>query len=283
MGKRSEFYLAVAVAVAAMVFGFPISGVCENYIIGSGDTFRIEVYDHPDLETTVQVDGEGRIRFPLIGEIQASEKSVSDLSELIEQKLADGYIINPQVSIIITEYRSRKATILGQVNKPALYELRGRTTLLELISKAEGLTKEAGTYAYVKRKPGNGENVNPERGVLPGDDNERVIQIDLNALVEGGDTTQNILIKDGDSVFIPEMKKVYVTGEVKRSGAYAWEEGLTVIRAITNAAGFTDKASSTNIKIIRTRESGQKVTLEKVKMDTLVAPEDVIVVPESFF
>ncbi|MDY6904869.1 MAG: SLBB domain-containing protein [Thermodesulfobacteriota bacterium] len=281
MGTKADFHLAVAVAV--FLFGLVMPGLCENYIIGSGDTFRIEVYEHPDLNTTVQVDGEGRIRFPLIGEIKASERSVSQLSDLIEQKLADGYIINPQVSIIITEYRSRKATILGQVNKPALYELRGRTTLLELISKAEGLTKDAGTYAYVKREPGNGLGESPDQDILPGDDNERVIQIDLKALVEEGDTTQNILIKNGDSVFIPEMKKVYVTGEVKRSGAYAYEEGLTVIRAITNAAGFTDKASATNIKIIRTAEDGEKTTLEKVKMDTLVEPEDVIVVPESFF
>lgn len=279
MGNKVEVYLAVVLLLS----GFALSGMCENYIIGSGDTFRIEVYEHPDLNTTVQVDGEGRIRFPLIGEINASEKSVSELSELIEQQLADGYIINPQVSIIITEYRSRKATILGQVNKPALYELRGRTTLLELISKAEGLTKESGTYAYVKREPGIDDTEESEGAMLPGDENERVIQIDLKALVEGGDTTQNILIKNGDSVFIPEMKKVYVTGEVKRSGAYPYEEGLTVIRAITNAAGFTDKASATNIRIIRTQDGGEKVTLEKVKMDTLVKPEDVIVVPESFF
>ena len=243
----------------------------KNYVIGSGDIFSILVYDNSDLSTKAQVDGDGHIRFPLLGEVKAGGLTVARLSELIEDKLADGYIINPQVSITISEYRSKKVSILGQVKEPALYELRGRTTLLELISTAEGLTDDVGRYAYISR------NVSSSQ-----DEDESKIKVDLKRLVEEGDISQNILIQDGDSVFISKMEKVYVTGEVKRSGGYRYEHNLTVIRAITNAGGMTDKASATNIKIIR-QQNEVKTVLEKVNMDALVRPEDVIVVPESFF
>lgn len=248
-------------------------GTSENYIVGPGDTLGINVYEHPDLTTTVQVDGGGAIRFPLIGEFKVTGMDVSELSQAIEKKLADGYIVNPQVAIVVKEYRSRKATILGQVNAPALYELRGRTTLLELISTAGGLTADAGKYAYLTRTLSENGGANAQK---------EVIKIDLKKLVEEGDTTQNILISNGDSVFISRMEKIYVTGEVKYAGAYPYEEGLTVIKAITNARGFTDKASATHIQIIR-KENGIERVLSKVKMDERVMPEDVIVVPESFF
>ena len=262
----------LAIAVLAFLL-FASMGTCENYIVGPGDTLNINVYEHPDLTTTVQVDGGGAIRFPLIGEFEVTGMDVSELSQAIEKKLADGYIVNPQVAIVVKEYRSRKATILGQVNAPALYELRGRITLLELISTAGGLTADAGKHAYLTRTLSENGGANEPK---------EVIKIDLKKLVEEGDTTQNILISNGDSIFISRMEKIYVTGEVKYAGAYPYEEGLTVIKAITNARGFTDRASATNIQIIR-KDNGIEQVLSKVKMDDRVMPEDVIVVPESFF
>lgn len=250
------------------------TAVAENYIIGPGDAFTIKVYENPDLTTTVQVDGNGNIRFPLIGEFQAKGLSVSDLSGIIEEKLADGYIINPQVSIVMTGYSSSKATILGQVQAPALYELSGRTTLLELISKAGGLTADAGGYAVITRQSGGDD--------AGGNSEKETIKINLTQLIETGDTAQNILINNGDSIFISRMQKIYITGEVQRSGAYPYEEGLTVIKALTAAGGITDRASPSSIKIIR-KENGKENTYGKIKMDDIVQAEDVIVVPESFF
>ncbi|OQX63521.1 MAG: hypothetical protein B5M56_02605 [Desulfococcus sp. 4484_241] len=260
------------VFAAILLLAFAGTGVPQEYIIGPGDVLAINVYEHPDLTTESQVDDNGTIRFPLIGELRVEGMTVSGLSEALEKKLADGYIINPQVSIIVKEYRNRKATILGQVNSPGLYELKGRTTLLELISTAGGLTEDAGQYAYITRM-GTAHSRETD-----GD----VIKIDLKKLVEEGTTDQNVLIHNGDSIFITKMEKIYVTGEVKYPGAYPYEKGLTVIKAITNARGFTDKASATGVQIIR-KENGKERVLDRVRMDDLVKPDDVIVVPESFF
>jgi polysaccharide biosynthesis/export protein len=242
----------------------------QDYTVGEGDVLQITVYDHPDLTTTVRVSGDGTIIFPLIGHVKISGLTVSQVSRKIGDLLSNGYIVYPQVTVFIQEFRSQKVTIMGQVNKPGLYELKGYTTFLEVLSKAGDLTKDAGDKAIVKRKPvAHGRK-------------EQVITIDLKRLIEMGDTSQDIPIVDGDSIYIPKAGVFYVTGEVKKPDAYKFEEGTTVLKAVTMAGGFTDKASTGRVKIIR-REHGKDEVMEKVKMDQSVLPDDVIVVPESFF
>ncbi len=239
----------------------------QDYRVGEGDVLKITVYEHQDLTTVARVSGDGKILFPLIGEVKVEGLTTSEIAKKIASLLADGYIVNPQVTVFIQEYRSQKAIIMGEVNEPGLYELQGDTSFLELISKAGGLTKEAGDKAIIKRKKGNETSV---------------ITIDLKRLVEEGDTSLDINIVDGDSIYIPKTGVFYVTGEVKKPDAYKYEKGTTVIKAITMAGGFTDKAAAGRVKIIR-KIDGKEIVLEKVKMDEVVLPDDVIVVPESFF
>ncbi len=238
-------------------------------MLGEGDILNIAVYDHPDLKTTVRISGNGQIAMPLIGQVDAANVSVNDLSKKIEALLADGYIVNPQVSIFVESFRSRKATILGEVKSPGLYEVTGFTSLLELISKAGGLTANAARMAILHRKSSEHEN-------------EQKIDIDLRRLMEEGAGTRNIQIIDGDNVFIPKKEVFFVTGEVKKPDSYNYEDGLTVIQALTMAGGTSDKAAPGRIRIIRSI-NGSEVLLKDVKMDQPVLPSDVIVVPESYF
>jgi polysaccharide export outer membrane protein len=242
----------------------------QDYIIGEGDVLKIEIYDHPDLSTTAQVSGDGMIHFPLIGQVGVGRKTVSEISKNISTLLSDGYIIDPQVSIFILEFRSKKATIIGQVKKPGLYVLSRHTTFLELLSNAGGLTEESGDSAILRRKPQFKEN------------KENFITIDLRRLIQEGDTSLDIEITDNDSIYIMKAGIFYVTGEVKNPSAHKYEEGMTVVKATTLAGGFTDKASDSRIKIIRNVD-GKEVVIKNVKMDEPVLPDDVIVIPESFF
>lgn len=159
---------------------------------------------------------------------------------------------------------------MGEVQKPGLYVLPGQTTFMALLSEAGGLTKDAGDKAIVKRKAN------------PSDNSESVITLNLKRLIEKGDTSLDVPIMDGDSVYITKAGVFYVTGEVKKPDAYKYEDGITVIKAVTMGGGFTDKASKGRVKIIR-KVGGKEEILEKVNMDEPVMPNDVIVVPESFF
>lgn len=237
--------------------------------MGEGDVLELKVYENQDLSTTVRVSSDGTIRVPLIGEVSVKDLTVSQISATIAELFADGYLVNPQVDVFISEHRSKKAIILGQIRNPGQYELRGRITFLEFISKAGGLTKDAGSTAIVKR---TGE---------PGKKSKK-ITLDLEKLIKKGDTSLNIPIQDQDSIYISKAKTYYVSGEVNKPDSYKYEPELTVIKAVTMAGGFSKIAAKNKIKIIRV-ENGKKRVFETVNMDEPVLPNDVIVVPESFF
>lgn len=252
-----------------ILFQFSII-TAQDYIVGEGDVLRITVYEHADLTTIERVSGDGSIIFPLIGQVEVEGLTLSEISQKIAEMLSDGYIINPQVNIFIQEFRSKKAFIMGEVNKPGLHVLHGTTTFLELLSAAGGLTENAGDRAILKRKTGSSDGP------------EKIIAIDLKQLIEKGDTSMDISIMDGDSVYITKAGVFYVTGEIKKPDSYKYEEGTTVIKAITIAGGFTDKASKGRVRIIR-KVNGDEEVINRVDMDEPILPDDVIVVPESFF
>jgi polysaccharide export outer membrane protein len=268
--KLTSIFRQCFLASALVLISF--SSLCfaaQNYIVGDGDVLKVTVYEHPDLTTTARVSGDGMIKFPLIGSIKVDGMSISEISMKITEILADGYIVDPHVAVFVEEFRSRKAVILGQVHKPGIYILSSNTTFLELLSKAGGLTKEAGVKTIIKRKTETAGE-------------EKVITIDLKRLIEEGDTTLDVSLMDNDNIFISKAGVYYITGEVDEPNAYKHEEGTTVIKAIAIAGGFTDKAAPGRIKIIR-KVNGKEKVVEKVKMDEPVMQEDVIVVPESFF
>jgi polysaccharide export outer membrane protein len=242
----------------------------DDYIVGEEDVLKITVYNYPDMTTTERVSGEGIITLPLVGDIKVAGMTTDRVAKTIAEKLADGFIVNPNVSVFVVEFRSKKAIIMGYVNKPGIYMLSGNTTFLELISLAGGLSKDAGYKATIKRKLSGSTG------------GEGIITVDLKKLVEQGDTALNIFLMDGDSVFIAKAGVFYLTGEVKSPAAYKYEEGLTVIKAVTMAGGFTDKASESRIRIIRKIDKNEKV-IYKADMNEPIFPDDVIIVPESFF
>lgn len=238
-----------------------------DYILGPGDVIRISVYDNADLQTIARISDDGYVIMPLLGHVRIQGLTVSEASNHIAERLADGYIINPQVNIFVQEFRSKKAIVLGRVNRPGLIEMSGPTSFLELISKAGGLADDYGETATIKRQ---------DKG------QDDVVMVDLKSLIEGGDLSQNIPIRDGDTVYISKAGMCYVTGEVNSPNAYRCSDNITVLKLITLAGGFTGKAARSRVRIVRIVK-GSKTVFEDVDMDTHVQPDDVIIVPESFF
>ncbi len=265
---RNILFLTLLLVVAG-TNSFAIN-TSEDYVVGEGDVLRIMVYDNPDLETVARVSGDGKILFPLVGEVHVDGLSVAKVSDQVARMLSKGYLVNPQVSVFIEEFRSKRVTIVGQVNRPGLYELSGPTTLMELISKAGGLTPDAGSIANIKRVQASGES------------EKAPITVNLTELLQKSGQAQGVYVMDKDNIFIPKAGVVYVTGQVNRPNAYKLEEGTSVIQAITMAGGFTELASEKRIKVIR-KENGKEKVLEKVPLHMQIFPDDVVVVPESFF
>lgn len=241
--------------------------IADSYRTGPGDVLNITVYDNDDLKARVRISENGTIVMPLLGRIEIGKLTVDQIADKVTKLLADGYLVNPQVNVFVEEYRSKKVVVLGNVRSPGIIELNGPITFLELISKAGGLDKEAGETATVQRGAG---------------DTKQVLVIDLKALVEKGDVSQNILINDGDSVFVSRSGMCYITGEVEAPGTYPCGDDTTVLKLIALSGGFTGKASKSSVNIVRI-VNNEKTVLKSVNLDTALQHNDVVVVPESFF
>ncbi|MCP4297807.1 MAG: hypothetical protein GY786_19615 [Proteobacteria bacterium] len=252
-----------------LLFSFWKALSAQVYVVGEADVLRIEVYDNSTLNTTVTVSAEGDIVIPLLGKVKVGGLSTTQITEKLTSLLADGYLLNPQVNISINQYGAQKVTILGQVNTPGIIDLDGPTTLLELISRAGGLTGDAGGIATIKRGLANNKN--------------SILTIDLNALIEKGDIAQNIKIVGGDNVSINRSGFYYVSGEVTNPSSYRYNSSdlPNVIKAITQAGGFTVNANQDAIKIFRVHE-GKDIVLEAVKLNQVVLKDDVILIPNIF-
>ncbi len=243
----------------------------SDYLIGSQDVLKISVFEYPDLTTEARVSEDGKITFPLLGEIEAKNLTTRQIEKSIADKLAAAKIVKePHVSVFVQQYRGRRVTIIGEVAKPGQYELSGPTTLLDTISLALGMTQNAGYNLTVFRK----EPVPGDREIT------KKIPIDIDRLLNGGDLSQNIELQNADVVYVPRAV-FYVYGEVNRPGAYRLEKGLTVKRALALAGGLTPKGTQNRIEITR-REKEKERTLD-AEIDDPVQLDDVVRIKESIF
>lgn len=116
----------------------------DHYLIGPTDVLKISVFQVPDLSfDELRVDSSGNIQMPLIGTVHAADMTPGQLSETLRSQLGARYLQNPQVSVSVVESASQKVTIDGDVTKPGVYEMRGRTTLIQAVAMAEGPTRTA--------------------------------------------------------------------------------------------------------------------------------------------
>ncbi|WP_371372127.1 polysaccharide biosynthesis/export family protein [Sporomusa aerivorans] len=192
MGKKAgRLVLAVLLSI---IFGiFPVSA--QNYQLAPGDVLEISVWGYEDLQIKeIPVRPDGKIAFPLVGEVQAGGLSPTELSQTITDSLSN-YVKNPIVTVNIFKYRTTRVYVLGEVAKPGMYELEKQHNLLDAVGIAGSYTKYAAKKkVYVIRK--EQEAVNTK------------VKVDLLNLLEKGDMSQNIVLNEGDVVFLTKSGKL---------------------------------------------------------------------------
>ncbi|MBN2467641.1 MAG: polysaccharide biosynthesis/export family protein [Deltaproteobacteria bacterium] len=255
----------------------------KDYEIGPEDVLEVMVWDHDDLTRELYVSQEGDFSYPLIGKVHAAGLTISQLEEEIKKRLSGRFIINPQVTITVKEYKSKRVFVLGEVGGstasgqgPGTYPLAGKTTLMDVLSQAGGPTRDAGTEVIIirpKNAPGNPVSLAEAK-------KDEIIKVSLKSILEG-DPSQNIYLEPNDTIYVSKANYFFVYGEVNKPGRYNLEEGTTILKAITTAGGVTEKAAVNRTKVVREKSGGK--TEISVKMNDPVEPEDIIMVPESFF
>jgi polysaccharide export outer membrane protein len=220
----------------------------QGYVIGEGDVLQIIVWDHPELtipagsfrdaETSgQQVGDDGYVYYPYVGMVKAAGMNVAALRDVLTAKLST-YIENPQLDVRVVGFRSKRVYVVGEVNTPGVLPLNDvPLTIADAISLSAGLTEEAHK---------SGVNVSRDG---------KVHEIDLKALYDYADSTQNLMLQHGDIVNVLDrsQQKVFVMGEVKTPRSVEIINGhLTLAAAIGEVGGVNqNSADPSGIYVLR--------------------------------
>ena len=267
--------------------------VSKNYRVGGYDVLNIMIYEEEDLSRKgLQVSADGYITFPLIGRLKVDNLTTAEIGKLIASKLAqEQFLLDAHVSVMVADYKSKRVLVLGTVNNPGSYALQARERVLDALSKAGGIWRRTGISA--KSSAGNkGLIIRTQNPDTP-QESKIVININLKGLLEDGDQIANLYMQDKDVLFIPAAENFYIIGQVREPGSFALtDREITLVEAISRAGGFTPIAARDRARIIRVEEGVEKIITVNVDaitdagkkiQDVIIQPNDVIVVPESFF
>lgn len=242
----------------------------RNYVVGAQDVLKVSVFDEPQLSGTFRVDSDGTFTYPFIGRLRAVGQTLRSIETELARLLADGYVRRPQVTIEVDQYRSRTVFIVGEVRSPGKYPLAGDMTLIEALALAGSTTTTAGSEVLILRPAEEGADAEAQPGETPESRTTRVSLADL----QSGRLGNDLLLQEGDTIFVPKAERFYITGHVRSPGAYTHERGMTVLQALALAGGLSDRGSNRGIKIVRVVDG--KRTEMGVDLDDVVLPNDTI-------
>jgi polysaccharide export outer membrane protein len=274
-------FVPMLILFLSSLFSFGQDTSFAEYRIGPKDLLEITVIGFQELNRQYRVSEEGKIGLPYLGEIPVDGLSRQELEKKLVELLKEKYLENPQLTVTIIEHQSRRVFLIGAVTTPGPYELMGRLTLLKLISQAGGLTAEAGDEIIVMRQLPDGQKTS--------------LKISVENLLLKGDPSLDIPLQSDDIVSIPVDKiiQVYVTGQVKEPGVLSVRRSNipTLLRAIAQAGGFTERASKGSVVIKRIDESGKEIKIKAnvgdimkgKRKDVQLKENDVVIVSEKFF
>lgn len=264
--------------VPTMVYNLP------SQPVGVDDLLAISVYDSPELTRTVRVGADGTIRLPMLKEkISVQGKLATEIETAIAQELsAESILVDPVVTVSVAEYKSRPVSVIGAVRSPITFQALPGTTLLDALTKAQGLTDDAGADIIVTRLVASAD----------GKSSEVTQRIPAKALLEKTDPLYNLPLAGGEQIRVPEAGKIFVVGNVKKPGAFSVHDALgntTVLTAIAMSEGLDQYAQK--VAYIYRREAsgpdqnGLPVELTKIldrkAPDVPLQPNDILYVPDS--
>jgi protein involved in polysaccharide export with SLBB domain len=263
-----------------------IDGVAE-YKIGPGDILEITLWNgNTPTKEEIPVHQDGKISFGFVEDLAVKGLTISQFDDLLTRNFKE-YVRKPRIDVVIKEYNSKSVTMIGAINDkgfmstgPGNYKLTGKTTLIQVVTRAGGPTRDADlNNIVVRRRDG------------------RTLSLDLFKAIQQGKPEQDFILDDGDIIFVPTYDKsgnrVYVFGEVEKPGAYDYAgAGMRLFDAISDAGGTTIYASQRNAKVVRGDPTRPEIISADLKdlveqgdqsQNVLLASGDLVYVPRSGF
>jgi polysaccharide export outer membrane protein len=274
--NRFQMWAALAVAtflacssVFAQTAASPPAAVAAQYRLALGDSIRITVFQVPDLSLETRITEAGVISYPLLGSVNLAGLTIAEAEAKIAKGLRDGnFVRQPQVSVTVMQARGNQVSVLGHVGRPGRYPLEtGEVRLSDMLATAGGVL-QAGSDTAVIVGTRNGQ---PYR-----------VEIDMPSAFGANRRTNDIVLQNGDVIYIERAPTIYVYGEVQRPGAMRLERNMTVMQALASAGGLSPRGTLRGLRATRKDAEGRTQEVDLKMTDTL-KPDDVVFVRESLF
>lgn len=232
----------------------------DAYVLGINDEVVITVFGRADTTVTTRIAEDGTVTFPYVGAVKAQGETPRSLASKIASGLkSGGYFTNPIVNVDVKSFISNSVTVFGNVNSPGVLPLDRPLTVAMMIARAGGARADGADYAVLRRSDDQSE--------------QKIYFNDLDA--ESG---SGILLKPGDTLFVPVAEQFFVYGQVNSPGQFPIQRGMTVRQALARAGGPTLGGSEKKVSLYR----DGKLT-KKISLDELVRAKDVLRIGERLF
>jgi polysaccharide biosynthesis transport protein len=280
-GKRrsmKSFFTSLVILTGVLGSAITAYAAQEEYRIGTEDVLHVMVWDNKDLEQTVMVRPDGKISFPLAGELQAQDLTVPQLTAALTQRLST-VVKNPNVSVMVKEIRSFRAHLIGKIVKPGVYPIKAGTSLLQVLALAGGTGENADlSAAYIIR-------------------GDKKLPIDLRKLIQEGDLGKNVRLEREDTIVVPEIslgsnpqelqdRRIYVLGKVAKPGVYTLKQDVPILHALFLAGGVAEGGDMAAAFVIRGKDKipvdlWKLIQKGDVSQNVMIKHEDSVVVPSG--
>lgn len=265
--------LCVVLMLFLIVGALP-SAAADSYTLGVGDVLHVTVWGHPELSTEVEVRPDGYITFPLVGDWYARGMAPRVIAGEIQDEL-EQYVVDPNVTVMVKQFRSVEVQVIGEVGSPGYYRLRDSGRVMDAIGMAGGPTNLADLTAVT---------VNRSAG---GSDESQIMNLDLEMFIERGTAAENPRLQDGDVIRVASAGRALVLGSVRNPGTYNLVRGMDLLDLLGEAGGPLDTADLEQAVVTRKHESGDmEIPLDLEAMmagrgdqDKTLQPQDILYVP----
>ena len=264
--------LPVAAQVAAgqsVVNAASATAAPAEYRMGPGDVLRVVVFQNPDLSLETRLTDGGLVSYPLLGSLRLGGLTVTAAEKLIADGLRNGgFVKQPQVTLLLLQVRGNQVSVLGQVNRPGRYPIEAADMRLTDLLATAGGTAPTGADLVVVSGQRDGKTFRAE--------------VDLPTLFAPGGRDKDLLIVNGDTVWVDRQPIVYIYGEVQRPGAMRLEREMTLLQALATGGGLTGRGTEKGVRVHRRQADGSVKVMEPTMADKL-REGDVVFVRESLF
>jgi len=255
----------------------------QPYTLGVGDSIEVKVGGEADLSGVFRISGEGTIIYPLLGAVEVVGASVGQVARTLRDRLADGYLVSPQVAVYVSECASKRVMVLGDVPAPGFYFLKANSSLLSLLTDAGFLISNPNVSIVITHAEAAKSNGVPETPAV----------VDLGKVLNPWGEDPTLLPRDGDRIFVrsKEGGRIVVSGRVKTPGVIPLGAGITVLEAINQAGGMAEFSNPKGVRVLRETPDGSqvmKVDLAVVmdgdrSQDIALQDGDIVIVPRRWF